>query len=348
MTLDPARIGEDAGLGTHRAVVCERYGPFSDMRVRKIARLPLGSGEVRLAVEAVGVSFAAGLMVAGRYQRRPPLPFVPGTEVAGRVLEAGPDVTRLAVGDRVVASVDWGGYAEEVVAVAVNVFPLPAPLDAAAAVALPISYPTAYGGLLWRARVAAGETVLVLGAAGGVGLAAAEIARIAGARPLVAASSPEKRAFLAGRGFTERVAPGEGMAEAVRALAPDGVDVVFDPVGGDAFDAGLRLLADGGRLVTIGYTSGRIPEVAANILLLKNVGVLGFNWSHYIGWGKVDVRHRHADAVAGVMADLVGWWRDGLIAPAVHAVLPLDRFAEAMDLLKTRRSMGRVVLDPSA
>jgi len=330
-----------------RALLCESWRPFDALELREIPSPPLRPGGLRLRVEAAGVSFATNLVVEGRYQRRPPLPFTPGTEVVGRVVEAAPDVTDAPPpGTRVFAVLDWGGMAEEVVADAIHCHPIPPGLPAEAAVAMPISYPTAAAALMWRGRVGPGDWVLVQGAAGGVGLAGVEVARALGAR-VIARCGRAKSGVPAARGAEVVLDSAEPFREAVR-RATDGAGVacVLDVLGGEAFDEGLRCLADGGTLVTVGYAGGGIPTVPANILLLKNVAVAGLNWGSYVGWSPGDGRRLHAGRVRALWGRLMDWWERGLLRPEVHAAFPLERFRDAMAEVRGRNAVGRVVLRP--
>ena len=331
-----------------RALLCERWCEFDELVVTEIEPPAMRPGGVRIRTRFAGLSFATTLVVAGRYQRKPPLPFVPGTEVAGVVVECADGVERCKPGDRVAAVIDWGGHAEQVVADAVNCFVIPDGLALDGAVALPISYGTAYGALAWRAGLAVGERLLVLGAAGGVGLAAVEIGKALGAEVIAVATGEAKCQVLEQRGADAVI---DGAEEDIRARVQAitegrGVDVAFDPVGGETFHRALRCLGLGGRLLTIGYAGGEIPTIGANLLLLKNVSVMGFNWGQYVGWGPVDERHHYARPVAEAMATLTEWWTAGTIRPTVHARFDLAEFVVAMAEVQTRRAIGRVVLVP--
>jgi NADPH2:quinone reductase len=331
-----------------KALVCESWRDFDDLELREDAPPPpMRPGGVRLRVFAAGVSFATSLVVAGKYQRRPPLPFAPGTEVAGTVLESAPDVPDpLPPGTRVFAVLDWGGMAEEAVADAIHVVPIPDGLPLEPAVAMPISYPTAAASLLWRARLEAGQWVLVQGAAGGVGLAAVEVAKALGAR-VVARCGADKADLPRARGADAVLDSSLPFRDAARDLTGGrGVDAVLDVLGGDAFDEGLRCLADGGTLVTIGYAAGAIPQLGANLLLLKNIAVAGLNWGTYVGWSPGDNRALHAPRARALWAQLVEWWAAGALRPEVHAAFPLEGFREAMAEVRGRRAAGRVVLRP--
>ncbi len=327
-----------------RAIVCESWRDFDALELKEIPPPPMRSRGVRIRVAATGVSFATQLVVAGKYQRKPPLPFVPGTEVVGTVVESAPDADAPPPGTRVFAVLDWGGYAEEAVADDIHVVPIPDGLPMEPAVAFPISYPTAGSALLWRARVNPGGWVLVQGAAGGVGLAGVEIAKAMGAR-VFARAGAAKHEMLRARGADVVLDSALPFRDAVMA-ATGGVACVLDTIGGEAFDESLRCLADGGMLVVIGFAGGGIPTVAANLLLLKNIAVGGVNWGTYVGWSPGDNRQRHAPRARELWAQLMAWWQAGALRPEVHAAFPLEGFRDAMAELRTRRSAGRVILTP--
>jgi NADPH2:quinone reductase len=265
----------------------------------------------------------------------------------GTVLEAAPDVADpLPPGTRVFAVLDWGGLAEEAIADAIHVVRVPDGLPLEAAVAMPISYPTAGAALLWRGRLQAGQTVLVQGAAGGVGLAAVEIAKAVGARVIARCGAAKHQVPLA-RGadaVLDSAAPFKD--EVLRLTGGQGVDLVLDTLGGTAFDEALRCLGDGGTLLTVGYAGGGIPQLGVNLLLLKNVGVAGVNWGTYVGWSPGDNRQRWAPQARALWAQLMEWWEQGKLRPEVHAGFPLAQFREAMAEVRERRAIGRVVLRP--
>lgn len=327
-----------------RAILCESWRDFDALELRDIPPPPLRPRGVRIRVAAAGVSFATQLVVAGKYQRKPPLPFVPGTEVVGTVIEAAPDADAPPPGTRVFAVLDWGGYAEEAVADDIHVVPIPDGLPMEPAVAFPISYPTAGSALLWRARIAPGDWVLVQGAAGGVGLAGVEIAKAMGAR-VVARAGAAKHDLLRARGADVVLDSALPFRDAVLE-ATGGVACVLDTIGGEAFDEALRCLSDGGMLVVIGFAGGGIPTVAANLLLLKNIAVGGVNWGTYVGWSPGDNRERHAPRARELWARLMAWWQAGALRPEVHAAFPLAQFRAAMAEVRARRSAGRVILTP--
>ncbi|WP_207539207.1 NADPH:quinone oxidoreductase family protein [Sabulicella rubraurantiaca] len=324
-----------------KALVCPSWRSWNELELRDIPPPPLREGAVRLKVEAAGVSFASQLVVAGKYQRKPPLPFTPGTEAVGTVLE-GP----LPAGTRVFAVLDWGAMAQEAVVDAIHCIPIPKGVpDPMAGVAMPISYPTAASALIWRGKVQPGDWVLVHGAAGGVGLAGVEVAKALGCR-VVARAAAAKHAMLHERGADLVLDSALPFRDAVRE-ATEGVHCVLDVLGGDTFEDSLRCLGDGGTLVTVGYAAGGIPTVTANILLLKNIGVAGLNWGTYVGWSPGDNRQLHAPRARALWDRLCGWWAEGKLRPEIHARYPLEQFREAMEEVASRRSAGRVVITPN-
>lgn len=330
-----------------RAVVCEDWRPYDELELREVpVPGPPGPEEVRIRVRYSGVSFATTLVVSGRYQRKPPLPFSPGTDISGTVLEAG-ERSGFAPGDRVCAVLDWGGYAEQVVVHSRHVYPVPEPLDLAAAVALPITSMTAYGALVWRAELKPGQRVLIHGAAGGVGLPAVQVARALGAEVFAVVRGEEKCAFLREMGAEHVIdsARTDFRDHVLEATGGQGVNAVFDTIGGEVFKQSLRCLDVGGRLIVIGFVGGEIPSVPANILLLKNIHVAGFNMGQHVGWGVKDERERWAADYAAGVAKLTEWWRAGRIEPHVHAIEPLERFREAMQHVTSRGAIGRVLLE---
>jgi NADPH2:quinone reductase len=321
-----------------RAVVCREFAPLDRLVVAEQPRAALAPGQVRIKVAAAGLNFADTLIVQGRYQAKPPLPFTPGFEAAGTIVETAPDVTALAPGARVIAVPDQGCFAEEVVCAASAVIATPAGMDDATAAAFPVAYGTAIGALDFRAKLKPGEILLVLGAAGGVGLAAVEIGKAMGATVIAAARGPAKLALARAHGADHVIDyEQENLKVAVRTLVGRGVDVVFDPVGGELFDVALRLLEWEGRLVVVGFAAGAIPQAPANILLIKNVAVLGLYWGQY--W------KRAPDQVRASFAQLFAWWREGKLKPLVSARYPLDQVVPALAELAERRATGKIVLE---
>ena len=328
-----------------RALLCRQPCEWDELEITDVPAPPMVHMGVRIEVHYASVSFAMSLQVAGRYQRSYPMPFTPGTEVAGVVREVAGGVTQVKPGDRVLAIVDWGGLAEQVVVPAYTVYPVPDALPLNPCIHLPNAYGTAYGALDWRGRLMPGETVLVLGAAGGVGSAAVELARVLGAEVIAAASSEEKRQFALQHGAHYAVDYAQ-MREAVKEITDGvGVDLVYDPVGGAAFDAALRCVAGFGRIVTLGFASGTVPQIPANLLLVKNIAVLGHNMGLYYGWGPVDERAIYEERMRGMMNDLFEWAAQGKLHPHVSHCLPLSQFREAMRVIREREAQGKVIVD---
>ena len=323
-----------------RGLLVEEWTEFDKLEIKEIPHPALGPKEVRLATKACGVSFATSLFVAGKYQRRPPLPFVPGTEAAGVITEVGSEVTRFQPGDRVCAVLDWGGLAEEAVAKAVNVFPIPDSLPFAESIAFTNSYHTSYAALVWPhlARLRAGETLLVHGAAGGVGIAAVEIGKILGATVIGTAGSPEKLEAVKAHGADHAIDYRSGpFRDAVLDLTGGkGANVILDPVGGEVFAQSLRCIAPEGRILPIGFAGGTIQSIPANLLLVKNVTAIGFFWAHY--------RKTHPDWVSAAHHRMFGWWREGKIRPVTSHQFPLAEFVAAMQVIRGREAIGKVVL----
>lgn len=322
-----------------RAVVCRAWGEVEDLRVEDVAPPAPGPGEVLIAVEATSVNYADALMVAGRYQTRPPLPFSPGLETAGVVAACGEGVSRVLPGDRVMAILAYGGLAEMAVAPEAEVFPVPGGMPFDEAGAFPIAYVSSHVALRWQGRLEAGETLLVLGAAGGVGLTAVEIGKAMGGRVIAGASSPDKLAVAREHGADELVNYSEEkLTDRVMALTDGrGADVCFDPVGGDLFDAALSSLGWGGRILLVGFVGG-VPQIPANRLLVKNRAALGSSLRYF--------RWHAADKLGRSVEELVRWYGEGKLRPCITHRLPLERSAEAIRLLTDRKAHGKVVVLP--
>jgi NADPH2:quinone reductase len=297
-----------------------------------------GSGVV-VDVEAAGVSFPEVLQTRGLYQVKPPLPFVPGSEVAG-IVRSAPDGAPVSPGQRVAAFCMLGGFAEVAVAPAFFCFGLPDGWDFAMGAALVLNYHTAYFALKLRGRLSSGETVLVHGAAGGVGTAALQVARGLGARTIAVVSSDEKERVAREAGADEVVRSSGPWKDEVLSWSDGGVDVVLDPVGGERFTDSLRALREGGRAVVVGFTEGSIPEVRVNRLLLRNTEVVGAGWGAYV-IGKPEVTRE----IGAALDELAG---GGFVRPIVGARFPLERAGEALALIDGRGATGKVVLDVSS
>ncbi len=321
-----------------RAVLCKEWGGPEKLVVEDVPSPPIRDGAVRIAVEAAGINFADLLLISGQYQEKPPFPFTPGMEAAGTVTEVGAGVSTFKAGDRVMALTGTGGYAEEIVIDANRVYKIPDKMDFAAAAGFPVTYGTSHGAFDWRAHLKAGERLLVHGAAGGVGLTAVEIGKVMGAKVIACAGSAEKLEIARQYGADHLIDYSrEDIRERVKTITGGhGADVIYDPVGGDAFDASLRSIAWGGRIIVIGFASGRIPQAPANILLVKNIDVIGFYWGSY--------QARKPELLRESYAKLLGWFEEGKLKPHVSAQIDLKDVAKAMELLRQRKSTGKVVL----
>ena len=324
-----------------RALVVEDLAPnYAGCAVREIPTPTPGPGEALVRVRAASVNFPDLLMTRGEYQLKPPLPFTPGLDLAGEVVALGEGVTGLTIGDAVVGGARLGGFAEYAVLSADALKPKPARLSFAEAAAYGAAYLTAYVALVRRARIEPGEWVLVHGAAGGVGLAAVDLAKALGARVIAASASDaklEQVKALYAPDATVNVT--QGFREQVKAITGGhGADVIYDPVGGDVFDESVRCIAFDGRLLVIGFTSGRIPNVSVNMPLIKGFSVMGVRAGEY-GRQFPAKGRENADAI-WTMAN------EGVIRPHVHAELPLERWREAFDLLADRKVVGKAVITP--
>ena len=321
-----------------KAVVCSAYGDPETLAMGELPDPSPGPGEVNIAVHAAGVSFADTMMIRDMHQNKHPTPFAPGMEVAGRVAGLGPGVEGFAIGDRVMALVYDGGYAASVNARASETFPIPhAGVADATAAALCSVYLTAHCALTFEARLAVGETLLVLGSAGGVGLAAVEVGKALGAKVIAAAGGPEKTRVAAEHGADAVIDyTREDLRAQALALSDGGVDVVFDPVAGDYYEPSFRALDWGGRYLTIGYAGGAVPKIPANLLLVKNRAALGFVLMHYR-------RHRQ-DRLRQSAATVLGWAAAGTIRPHIAAELPLADAPKALRALMDRKAVGKYVL----
>ncbi|MFP6742772.1 MAG: NADPH:quinone oxidoreductase family protein [Alphaproteobacteria bacterium] len=321
-----------------RAVLCNEFGEPETLSVGDALEFEPGEGEVQIAIAAAGVNFADILMVAGKYQEKPEFPFSPGLEVAGTVLKCGKGVRSCKKCDRVMAATSKGGFAEQVVVPASDVFRIPKGLSFEDAAGFPVVYGTAYGALDWRANLKAGETLLVLGAAGGVGLTTVEVGKAKGATVIAAANGADRTALAAEHGADHLIDYStENLRERVREITDGkGVDVIFDPVGGQLFDVALRCLGWEGRLIVIGFASGTIPQVPANILLVKNCGVLGFYWGAY--------RRRDPERMKAAYKQLFKWFEKDKLKPHVSQTFPLEQAGEAMRILADRKAKGKIVL----
>lgn len=321
-----------------KAVICHRFAPVAELDIGEAPAPQAAPGQVLIDVVAAGVNFPDGLMVQGKYQTKPAHPFVPGSEAAGVVGAIGEGVTGFAPGDRVIAFCGIGGFAGQVAVPATQVYALPDDAGFTAAAGMLITYGTSYHALKDRAALQPGETLLVLGAAGGVGLAAVELGALMGARVIAAASTPEKLALARDYGAAETIDyTTEDLRERIKALTDGkGVDVVYDPVGGAMSVSAVKALAWGGRHLVVGFAGGDIPSIPANLLLLKSAASIGVLWGNHL---RANPAH-HAENIA----QLLRWLEQGRIRPAIGAVFPLDRAVDAIDHVMERRAQGKVIL----
>lgn len=329
-----------------KALRCHDWTPFVDLPVEEVPVPELGPGQVRIRIHYAGVSFATSLVTEGKYQRKPPRPFTPGTEIAGVITEVAPGVTDFAPGDRVCGGIDWGGHAEEVCVDPATVYRLPDTMPLDVAPQFPLSYGTSYAALVWRAQLQPGETLLVHGAAGSVGLAAVEIGKAIGATVVATASSEAKRAMARAHGADHTVAvPSPDARERILEVIPGGANVIYDPIGGDVFDLSLRCVANSGRILVIGFAGGRVQQIPGNIILVKDVSVLGFNYGNYTGWGRVDERKKHEAEVRAAFDRMFAWHAEGRIKPVSSHKFAFGQHRAAMEAVLSRQSMGKVVLE---
>ena len=338
-----------------RAAVCAEHGPPEVVHIDEVPSPRLGDGEVRIGVEVAAVNFPDVLLVAGTYQLTVPPPFVPGSELAGTVLEVGAGVDGIAVGDAVVGTGLVGAFAEEAVLGAHAVRPRPAGVEPRVAAASGVTYRTAYHVLRSVARLQPGDQLVVLGAGGGVGSAAVELGARLGATVTAVASTAEKLEVARGLGATHTIrsgghrAPsdgsdvppdgGGGLRDALREVLPGGADVVVDPVGGALAEPALRAVRWGGRFVTVGFASGEIPRIPLNLVLLKGVQVLGFQF--------IDFATHAPDELARNEEELAELLESGTVRPHIGATYPLDRTAEGLRLVADGRAVGKVLIDVS-
>lgn len=319
-----------------RAIVCRQWGGPENLTLEDVPPPSPGPDEILIGVRRAAVNYADAIMVRGHYQTKPALPFSPGIEAVGEVLARGDAVTGFAPGDRVMALVWHGGFAEQVVANPVETFKLPDDMDMDAAAAMLGAYVSSHVALRWQGRLEAGETLLVLGAGGGVGLAAVEIGRAMGARVVAAASADARLALARAHGADAVVNYADGDLRAGVAALTDGrgVDICFDPVGGPLFDQALSSLAWGGRILLIGFVGG-IQRIPANRLLVKHRSALGSSLRYF--------RNQRPDLLRRSVEELCGWHADGKVRPTVSAVYPLAEVPAAMRALVDRQVVGRVI-----
>lgn len=321
-----------------KALVCHELGPPESLLLEEVDTPTPGPGEVRVRVKAAGVNFPDTLIIEGKYQFRPPLPFSPGSEVAGVVSEVGSKVSGFQVGDRVIGVLGHGAFAEEVLCAPSQLVPMPQDVDFATGAALLFTYGTSHYALRDRAQLQSGETLVVLGAAGGVGLAAVQLGVAMGARVIAAASTEEKLEVCRAEGASDTINYAtEDLKNRIKELtAAQGADVVLDPVGGPYAEPALRALGWAGRFLVIGFTAGDIPRIPLNLVLLKSCSIVGVFWGAFL--------QREPERNRELMAELFGWLRDGKIRPRVSKTYTLDRAVDALKDIAARKAVGKLVI----
>ncbi len=323
-----------------KAVMCKEYGMPDTLVIEELPSLRAGKGQVVVTVKACGVNFPDTLIIQGKYQFRPPMPFSPGSEFAGIVREVGEGVTHVKGGDRVFAVTTYGGFAQEALVDAARLIPMPPGVDFPVAASFLLTYATSYHALKDRAQLQPGETLLVLGAAGGVGLAAIEIGKQLGARVLAAASSDEKLETCRQHGADETINyASEDMRERIKQLtAGKGVDVVYDPVGGEYSEPALRSIAWKGRFLVVGFAAGDIPRIPLNLALLKGCSIVGVFWGAFT--------EREPQRSAQNLSELLALLSQGKLKPHISATYPLERAPDALNDMLNRKVQGKVVIVP--
>jgi len=320
-----------------KALICPSLGPAENLRVAEVEAPSAGDGEAVVEVAYTGLNFFDTLIIEGKYQVRPKPPFSPGGEFSGRVVALGPGVRGFEVGDRVMGACGYGAAAERIAIPVRRIERIPEGLALDKAAGLSVTYGTSLHALKQRAEMKPGETLLVLGASGGVGLAAVEIGKAMGARVIAGASSDEKLAFARRYGAAETInTASDDLRARLKELAPKGVDVVYDPVGGALTEAALRSLAWKGRLLVIGFASGEIPRPPLNIPLLKGCDIRGVYWGEFTA--------REPEAHRENMSQLMEWAKSGVLSVHVHATYPLDDYQKAFEAIAKRQTLGKTLL----
>ena len=324
-----------------KAIVCEQFGPPSSLELKDLPALEAGEKEVVIEVKACSLNFPDTLIIQGKYQYKPDLPFTPGSDIAGKVKAVGAKVKNVAVGDEVFGFVPNGGFAEEVVAPAKNVFPKPPLMNNAVGASFLMAYGTSYHALKNRAQLKAGETLVVLGASGGVGLAAVELGKLMGARVIACASSAEKLALCKEYGADEGINYSEeDLKTRIKELTEGkGADVVYDPVGDKFSEPALRAMAWEGRFLVVGFAAGDIPRIPLNLALLKGCQIVGVFWG---SWAMQFPNENMRNTM-----ELIQWHAQGKLKPHIHAVYPLEEAQKAMEEMMQRKVRGKIVIECS-
>jgi NADPH2:quinone reductase len=321
-----------------KAILCTRFGGPDDLELGELPDPVPGAGEAVVAVKAAALNFFDTLIIAGKYQHKPPFPFSPAAEFSGVVESVGPGVNGLARGDRVLGHIGAGAARERLAAKAERLIKIPEGLDFERAAGLTVTYGTTLHALKDRAQLKSGESLAVLGAAGGTGLATVELGKILGARVIACASSAEKLAFARKHGADESINYAqEDLKDALRRVTGGtGVDVVYDPVGGPYAEPAIRALAWGGRYLVIGFAAGEIPKIPLNLALLKSAALVGVFWG---AWAERNPEKHRAN-----MADITRWCAEGKLSAHVHAAYPLEQTPDAIKALSDRKAMGKLIV----
>jgi NADPH2:quinone reductase len=326
-----------------KAILCKEYGPPSSLVFEDVPSEPVPPGSVKIGVRAAGVNFPDVLIIQGQYQFKPTPPFSPGAEVSGDVLEVGSGVSGFSVGDRVIGMCGWNGFREEVIVTADRCLLMPAKMDYDTGAAISMTYGTSYHALVQRGRLKAGETLLVLGATGGVGTAAVEIGKLLGANVIAAGGSDEKlKAVKEKYGIVHVVnyASGAPLKDQIKTLTSGtGADVIYDAVGGDLFEQALRSINWDGRLLVVGFAAGTIPQAKANLILLKGCSVVGVFWGAFAA--------REPETNRKNFEQLFRWFEEGLLHPLVSHRFPLEKAADALSAIVSREVVGKAILTVS-
>jgi len=324
-----------------KAIVCEKYGPPADLVLKDLPNLSPGEKEVVVQVKACSLNFPDTLIIQGKYQYKPDLPFTPGSDIAGVISSVGTAVKHLKVGDEVFGFVANGGFAEEAVAPARNIFPKPPKMDNAVGASFLMAYGTSYHALKNRARLKEGETLVVLGASGGVGLAAVELGKLMGARVIACASTAEKLALCKSHGADEGINYStEDLKKRIKELTDGkGADVIYDPIGDKFSEPALRAIGWEGRFLVVGFAAGEIPKIPLNLALLKGCQIVG------VFWGSWAMQFTN-DNMQNTM-ELIQWHAEGKLKPHIHAIYPLAEAHKAMEEMMDRKVRGKIVIDCS-
>ena len=321
-----------------KAIVCNNFGPIRDIQYKEVDEPNLGEDNLLIKVNSVGVNFPDGLLVQGKYQLKPETPFIPGMEVAGEVIGLGSKETDFAVGDRIAALSQLNGYAEKAVVKTSSTFKIPENMSYDDACALLCAYGTSHYALKQRGKLKKGETLVVLGASGSTGIAAIQIGKIIGAKVIAVASNSEKQKIARENGADLSIGY-DNLKEKLKEISGgNGIDVIFDPVGGDTFDTIARTMARKGRLLVIGFASGSIPKLAVNLALVKEFSVVGVFWGAFT--------RAEPDEYKLNMTELFDWYQKGLLKPLIEESYPLSQAASVLEKILARGAKGKIILTP--